>query len=176
NLLPRRRKRLVSHMKETSIFDLASSIEIDARENVVDEDEDELSFHAKVRPAARLKNTGKENRKGGRARGRPKKTETGKVKKAAGAGGGGGRLSTTYTRKSQVEAELDYENETDGDEGNGDRSSDTVAAVEEPAAMKLGGKAREEMKRLRHLFQEVDGWGLEFEEVTGSSDRMQDAR
>ncbi|KAI4101473.1 MAG: hypothetical protein L6R37_004948 [Teloschistes peruensis] len=180
NLLPRRRNRLASKTtKENSIFDLGSSSS-EINDDVGDEDE--LSFHARVRPAAAARQRGKENRKGVRAaRGaRGKKGEVGKkVKKSA--AGGGGRSSATYTRKSQLEeAEPDYENDDDdyGDVGNGDGdgSSVTVPAggMEEP--VKLGGKAREEMKRLRHLFREVDEWGLEFEEVTGSSDRMRDAR
>lgn len=192
NLLPRRRKHLASKtIKENnnnSIFDLGSSsssaIAADG-----DEDEDELSFHARVRPAAQRKNnnTGKENRNGGKARGgaRGKKGEVSKkVKKAVAAGGGGGggagRSSATYTRKSQLEEaeEPDYSNDDDDGEQLPFPASDTGAGgngVEEP--VKLAGKAREEMKRLRHLFREVDEWGLEFEEVTGeSSDRMRDAR
>ncbi|KAL8636032.1 MAG: hypothetical protein Q9228_006527, partial [Teloschistes exilis] len=178
NLLPRRRNRLASKTtKENSIFDLGSSSS-EIHDDVGDEDE--LSFHAKVRPTAAARQRGKENRNSVRAaRGaRGKKGEVSKKVKKAGAGGG--RSSATYTRKSQLEeAEPDYENDDDdGDVGSGDGngSSVTVPAggMEEP--VKLGGKAREEMKRLRHLFREVDEWGLEFEEVTGSSDRMRDAR
>ncbi|KAL8687438.1 MAG: hypothetical protein Q9218_006385 [Villophora microphyllina] len=160
NLLPRRR-RVLSKNKENSVFDLGSSSDIDARE--VDEDEDELSFHARIRPAR--KNVATDSKKG-KGKGKPKKGEVGKVKK------GGGRLSTTYTRKSQVE-EAASDNENDDHE---DASSDTVGAEPTGGAMKLSAKAREEMKRLRDKFQEVDEWGLDFEEVTGSSDRMRDAR
>lgn len=69
----------------------------------------------------------------------------------------------TYTRKENLEPD---ENAEIGS-GSEDEGAGAVA---------VAGKASEEMKRLAAKFREVDDWGLEFEEVTGSSDRMRDAR
>ena len=84
---------------------------------------------------------------------------------------GGQRSRMTYTRKPPT-AEIGNENEgiRPGDESGGNEHDSGGA----PPLM--DGKARQEMKRLAAKFREVDDWGLEFEEVTGSSDRMRDAR
>ncbi|KAL8737844.1 MAG: hypothetical protein Q9181_001286 [Wetmoreana brouardii] len=150
NLLPRRR-RVASRNKENSVFDLASSSPSDP----VDEDEDELSYHAFRKPAGTATKTKRGRAKQGVAsKGKEKKAET-------------KRASMTYTRKAQ-NAELDENDELESDAGEdvGSRAG----------GLKMDGRAKEEMKRMRFKFQEVDEWGLEFEEVTGSSDRMRDAR
>ncbi|KAL9598606.1 MAG: hypothetical protein Q9179_003859 [Wetmoreana sp. 5 TL-2023] len=151
NLLPRRR-RVASRNKENNVFDLASS----SPSGPVDEDEDELSYHASHKPGGPTTKV---------KRGRSKQGVGSKVKERKGETK---RVSMTYTRKAQ-NAELDGENdelESDADENVESRGGGS----------KMDGRVKEEMKRMRFKFQEVDEWGLEFEEVTGSSDRMRDAR
>ena len=156
NLLPRRR-RVQSTNKENNVFELNTSSDVepfDAGE--LDEDADELSYHATTR-ASRKPGTerSKQGRKGkANSNGMGAKTKSKKMKK---------RPSMTYTRKQNIEAD-ENEEASSGTEG------------EDVAAVKMGGRARDEMKKLAAKFREVDDWGLEFEEVTGSSDRMRDAR
>ncbi|KAL8783939.1 MAG: hypothetical protein Q9213_004269 [Squamulea squamosa] len=168
NLLPRRRRVVSGSHKENTVFDLNTSSDIDTLH--ADEDEDELSYHASTKTACkpRIEKSKK---------GRPKE-KVGKKAKANGtavgtkmlgqAKKGAQRTSMTYTRKPQnAEARDENEPVLSGDEDGED---------EHRLPVLMDGKAREEMKKLAAKFKEVDDWGLEFEEVTGSSDRMRDAR
>lgn len=159
NLLPRRR-RVQSRNKENNIFELNSSSDIDSfNAGELDKDEDELSYHATARNAHR---PGGEKSKN--------KTSAGKSKKrkiiangAASRPKGGKRPSSTYTRKQHLEPEDNEDASSGGEDAN-------------VGALIQDGRVKEEMKKLAAKFREVDDWGLEFEEVTGSSDRMRDAR
>lgn len=159
NLLPRR-KRIMSRYKENNIFEVNSSSDIDSlNAGEIDEGADELSYHVISRKSRLQKSkilTGASKPKKGKPGAKgvgPKSTGT----------KGGKRPSMTYTRKQNLEPN---ENE---DAGSGSENPDAGAVT-------MDGRAREEMKKLAAKFREVDEWGLEFEEVTGSSDRMQDAR
>ncbi|KAL8927515.1 MAG: hypothetical protein Q9208_002320 [Pyrenodesmia sp. 3 TL-2023] len=157
NLLPRRR-RVASRNKENNIFELHSSSDLDPHDTgTIDEDADELSYHATAKPSRKA---GAEKAK--RAE-KKVKVATNGVKSGAKGLHGNKRPSTTYTRKENPEPD---ENAEIGS-GSEDEGAGMVA---------IAGKASEEMKRLAAKFREVDDWGLEFEEVTGSSDRMRDAR
>ncbi|KAL8754778.1 MAG: hypothetical protein Q9199_004113 [Rusavskia elegans] len=173
NLLPRRRRRLASSTnKENTVFDLNTSSEIDSLN--ADEDEDELNYQSTTR-VARKPRTEKSKKSGSKGKGGKKgKSEantTGTRKLGQGATANKGaaqqRQSMTYTRKkTQNTSEAVDENElgdSDDDESGG-------------RGVLMDQKARQEMKKLAAKFREVDDWGLEFEEVTGSSDRMRDAR
>ncbi|KAL9031427.1 MAG: hypothetical protein Q9196_000530 [Gyalolechia fulgens] len=160
NLLPRRR-RVMSRNKE-NIFELNSSSDLDTfNAGEMDEDQDELSYHATARNHAGRPGTAK----------RKNKTGAGKSKKskpvangAASKPKGGKRPSATYTRKQNLEPDENEDASTGGEDyGAGE-------------TLVTDGKAKAEMKKLAAKFREVDDWGLEFEEVTGSSDRMRDAR
>lgn len=156
NLLPRRR-RVMSRNKENNVFELSTSSDVDSLDAVIDADADELSYHAATKPhrkagTEKAKRTGKKGKAA--ANGVKSKSKTQQAAK---------RLSMTYTRKENIEAD---ENEDVGSGGEG----------EDGGAVAKDGKASEEMKRMAAKFREVDDWGLEFEEVTGSSDRMRDAR
>ncbi|KAL9015283.1 MAG: hypothetical protein Q9173_000081 [Seirophora scorigena] len=164
NFLPRRR-RVVSKNKENNVFELNTSSDLDAFDDgILDEDADELSHHVAAKIGARKTGGGK-----------PKRT-TGRKGKAAAANGVGSKAkagkrpgATTYARKQNLE--LGDGNEDAGSSG-GEEEED-----EEAGAVARAGKASEEMRRKAAFFrEEVDVWGLEFEEVTGSSDRMRDAR
>ena len=83
----------------------------------------------------------------------------------------------TYTRKpTHTTTEYGYENQVmdSGDDDDNENGGDEHRIGGRGVVM--DGKARQEMKKLAAKFREVDDWGLEFEEVTGSSDRMRDAR
>ncbi|KAL8990152.1 MAG: hypothetical protein Q9177_001125 [Variospora cf. flavescens] len=80
---------------------------------------------------------------------------------------GGKRPGATYARKQNLE-ELDVDEDADGSGGEDVENAGAAVAVR--------GKASEELRRMAAKFREVDDWGLDFEEVTGSSDRMRDAR
>ncbi|KAL8951091.1 MAG: hypothetical protein Q9222_002931, partial [Ikaeria aurantiellina] len=154
--------------KETNtIFDLQSSSELSSlNAGDLDEDEDELSFHARAARPARNKSA-----KGGGGT----KKKGGKATSGAKQGGGKGkRISTTYTRKPVAEQENADHIYSDGGVGNDD--DDEEEGDQNPELPVMTGRAREEMKKMAAKFREVDDWGLEFEEVTGSSGRMRDAR
>ncbi|KAL8943504.1 MAG: hypothetical protein Q9216_001039 [Gyalolechia sp. 2 TL-2023] len=165
NLLPRRR-RVLSKNKENNIFELNSSSDLDSfNAGEIDEDQDELIYHATGRNSHRsgtekTKTKTKTKTKAGAA-----KSKKGKIitNGASSKLKGGKRPSATYTRKQNLEPE---ENE---DVRSGREDDNTGTLMQD-------GKAKEEMKKLAAKFREVDDWGLEFEEVTGSSDRMRDAR
>ncbi|KAL8983330.1 MAG: hypothetical protein Q9205_002414 [Flavoplaca limonia] len=180
NLLPRRRHR--SSNKENTVFDLITSSEIESPN--VDEDEDELQYHPSTKMAhkprsEKPKKNGQKTKSGKKGKNEANSMATKKSGKGAAAHRGPAqhRQSTTYTRKkmqntSEVgndENEL-FESDDDGSGEDGHRSGRGAVGLV------LDGKAKQEMKKLAAKFREVDDWGLEFEEVTGSSDRMQDAR
>ncbi|KAI4184161.1 MAG: hypothetical protein L6R41_004927 [Letrouitia leprolyta] len=160
NLLPRRR-RVASKNKENNIYDLNTSSEIlSFNAGEMDDHEDELSYHATARHHSGK--TGAEKRKKKPGAGRPKKGKhiaNGVASKTK----GGKRLSATYTRKQNLEPE-----------GNEDASSGSES--DNAGSLLQDSKVKDEMKKMAAKFREVDDWGLEFEEVTGSSDRMRDAR
>ncbi|KAL8645002.1 MAG: hypothetical protein Q9226_007491 [Calogaya cf. arnoldii] len=181
NLLPRRRRRrfVSSTNKENTVFDLNTSSEIGSFD--ADGDEDELNYPSATK-VARKPRTGKPkkaapqrkaskkgkmdaNTKGAREQGQVQATGKGAAQ----------RLSMTYTRKKpQNTSEAGNENEiieSDDDDVSGNDEQRSAGK-----GVYLDGKARQEMKKLAAKFKEVDDWGLEFEEVTGSSDRMVDAR
>ena len=84
----------------------------------------------------------------------------------------------TYTRKpTQNTTEVGAENEVvDSGDDDDDNENGGDAHRIGGSGVVMDGKARQEMQKLAAKFREVDDWGLEFEEVTGSSDRMRDAR
>lgn len=158
NLLPRRR-RVASKNKENNVFELNTSSDLDPRDTgTIDQDADELSYHAVARPSGKAgaKKTKRADKKGKAAAINGSKSN---LKSHHGAK----RPSTTYTRKENLEQD---ENDEIG----------SASEAEGAEAVATDAKASEELKRMAAKFREVDNWGLEFEEVTGSSDRMQDAR
>ncbi|KAI4118408.1 MAG: hypothetical protein LQ345_001521 [Seirophora villosa] len=167
NLLPRRR-RVVSKNKENNVFELNTSSDLDAFDDgTMDEDADELSHHATAKPGARKAGAGKAKR------------TTGRKGKAAAVNGVGSKAkagkrpgANTYARKRNMELDDDGDGNEDAGSSGGGEEEDEVAG-----AVARAGKAGEELRRKAAFFrEEVDVWGLEFEEVTGSSDRMRDAR
>ncbi|KAL9631876.1 MAG: hypothetical protein Q9204_004029 [Flavoplaca sp. TL-2023a] len=180
NLLPRRRHR--SSNKENTVFDLNTSSEIESPN--VDEDEDELQYHPSTK-VARKPRSEKRKKNGPRAKSGKKgkndanSMETKKSGKGAAAHRGPAqhRQSTTYTRKKMQNISVVGNDENElldsDDDGSGE---DGHRSGRGAVGLVLDGKASQEMKKLAAKFREVDDWGLEFEEVTGSSDRMQDAR
>ncbi|KAL8925234.1 MAG: hypothetical protein Q9172_002339 [Xanthocarpia lactea] len=173
NLLPRRRRLLSSNNKETTVFDLNTSSGTDSFNG--DGDEDELNYPPTTKAACKPR-TDQVKRSGPIGKGGKKgKMDTNpigmKQQERRQGKKGGQRSSMTYTRKPRT-AETVNTNE-------GNRSGDESGENEyhsDGAPLLTDGKARQEMKRLAAKFREVDDWGLEFEEVTGSSDRMRDAR
>ncbi|KAL8656455.1 MAG: hypothetical protein Q9210_000248 [Variospora velana] len=162
NFLPRRR-RVMSRNKENNVFELNTSSDLDAFDDGnMDEDADELSHHVTAK-SARKTGAGKAKRIGGK-KGKAAAADNGVGSKTK-AQHGGKRPSATYTRKQNLE--LDEDEDADGSGGED---------VENAGAVAIRGKASEELKRMAAKFREVDNWGLDFEEVTGSSDRMRDAR
>ncbi len=170
NLLPRRRLRPEPrHPRGT--FDIPSSssgVEIDAVH--LEEDEDELGFHAKVRvkPRARDKATTEPKTLGMRGKGREVK------------GVGGGKMKQqpqnekakagkTYARKKAVVEDQNDENQPENED-------DSELAVDETTASVARRKKDGELKRIAAKFMEVDQWELEIEEVTGSGSSQIDAR
>ena len=158
NLLPRRRTSRKPH--ET--YDVPSSSDVELDTTHLGEDEDELAFHttAKVRrkkPAAH-----KSKREAGKG-----------SKQGADTSPKGKRVSKTYSRKNERERERQHDNENDGSPDN-DSSAD--AAEQTSGEFVLGVKAQAEMKRLADKFKEVDDYTLDFEDMTGSSSQMKDAR
>ncbi|KAI4211766.1 MAG: hypothetical protein LQ351_005406 [Letrouitia transgressa] len=167
NFLPHRR---VQHKAkgEVSTFDLPSSSEVGLVSTELGEDEDELSYRAG--PSTLRK---------------PKQAQPFKYKEKTNTGGKRSlaeRASLTYSRKKAADKEnsvddrgghdtVNDEEEDDNDIGGGFGHHD-----ERERHTKMDGRAKAEVRRLVDKFREVDEWGLEFEEVTGSSDRMVDAR
>ena len=83
---------------------------------------------------------------------------------------GGGTAKRTYTRKVVV----DSDGGSGSDDGSGWEQENAVVGRKRIPA--LDGKAKEEMKRLADKFREVDEYALDFEEMTGRSSQMKDAR
>jgi len=97
--------------------------------------------------------------------------KSGAKRKASLAGKKNG--SKTYSRKSVVVSEdEDGENES----VNGEKEGDVAADGRRKKMPALDGRAKAEMKRLADKFKEVDEFTLEFEDMTGSSSQMRDAR
>jgi hypothetical protein len=146
NLLPRRRAR----PQPKGDYDIPSSSDIEVDTTALGEDEDELSFHATSKMRRKKQSMGIVAQKRA-AKG-----------KEAGTGGKGKRVSKTYTRKSGSESDVDEI----GQRGERGRSKTPG----------LDGKVKAEMKRLADKFREVDEYTLDFEDMTGSSSQMKDAR
>ena len=147
NLLPRRRVR----RKPKGDYDMPSSSDVELDNTGLGEDEDELSFHAiKVR----RKKSGMNVAKGA----------------AKSKGGATKKIPKTYARKSLAISDDDDDISSAGEEGDEDV---VVGKKKNPA---LDGKAKAEMKRLADKFREVDEFTLDFEDMTGSSSQMKDAR
>ncbi|KAL9603487.1 MAG: hypothetical protein Q9219_001174 [cf. Caloplaca sp. 3 TL-2023] len=157
NLLPRRR-RVMSRNKENNIFELNTSSDMDTFNSAeLEEDEDELSYHATAKssrkPPVEKPKQVKKGKGGATAKGAKLKSKQSE-----------GRASMTYTRKQH---NVPDENDDAISSSGEDYDTGTV---------RMDGKVQEEMKKMAAKFREVDDWGLDFEEVTGSSDRMRDAR
>ena len=158
NLLPRRRAR----PRPKGNYDIPSSSDVELDNTALGEDEDELSFHATskmrrkksaipiLKSAAKAKHQGSEPVVGGKAK----------------------RISKTYTRKTTIES--DDENDSD-DDIISDKDNGPIVR-EKSKAPAMDGKAKAEMERLAAKFREVDEFTLDFEDMTGSSSQMKDAR
>lgn len=149
NLLPRRRQR----PKPKNDYDIPSSSDVELDNTGLGEDEDESSFRA----AAKMR--WKKSGNGLQKRGAKAKETQGK------------RVSMTYTRKRIVESD---ENENNSDDRSEEEVEDSMTGRRRTPA--FDGKAKEEMRRLAEKFREVDEYTLDFEDMTGSSGQMQDAR
>ena len=149
NLLPRRRIR----SKPKGGYDVPSSSDVELDNTGLGEDEDELSFHStKVRRKKSGMNAAK----------RAPKSKGGAIKKTP----------KTYARKSLAISDNDDDDGSPSVEGGADED----VAVGRKKTPKLDGKAKAEMKRLADKFREVDEYTLDFEDMTGSSSQMRDAR
>ncbi|CAO1603409.1 hypothetical protein XANCAGTX0491_006997 [Xanthoria calcicola] len=192
NLLPRRRRPLASSTnKENTVFDLHTSSDIETP-TTTDKDEDELNSRfptkavrkhrpekttKKKKSGAKVKGGGKKGKLDGSSTGGTKKRGQGAAPAAKNKGVAHQRQSMTYTRKrTQNTIQDGAENEVlDSDDDYDEENGGDEHRIGGRGAL-MDGKARQEMKKLAAKFREVDDWGLEFEEVTGSSDRMRDAR
>ncbi|CAF9924578.1 MAG: hypothetical protein ALECFALPRED_002789 [Alectoria fallacina] len=153
NLLPRRRAR----PKPRGEYDIPNSSDLELDNTGLDEDEDELSFHATTK--MRRKKPNPVQKRGGRAKEAPAK-----------------RMSKTYTTKTVVESDNENDDDDDDDDdGEGDENG--VGSRGRKKTPAFEGKAKDEMKRLADKFREVDEFTLDFEDMTGnSSSQMKDAR
>lgn len=154
NLLPRRRRR----PKAKTAYDIPSSSEVELGDTGFGEDEDELSLHTakRVRPKKSLPSMQKRGRKGHQA---PDLD----LRKS--------RPSKTYSRKRTGLSEADHEDDDDDDE---QPENDVAAETRKPTELNIEAKAG--MRRLVDKFKEVDEYTLDFEDMTGSSSQMKDAR
>ena len=150
NLLPRRHTR----RELRSEYDILSSSDVETQHAGLGDEDDELSFHvSKVR---RKKTTLKGSKSAARS-----KVDASK------------RVSRTYSRKTAVITDDDAENE-DPSDTNGQEVEGTAADRTGKAG--LDKEVNLEMKRLADKFREVDEYDLDFEDMTGSSSQMRDAR
>ena len=154
NLLPRRRTR----RKPRGDYDIPSSSDVELDNRALGEDEDELSFNAATK--MRRKKSIIIPQKG---KAKAKKT----VPPSKGK-----KISRTYTRKSIVISDNEDESASGSDDSNAGQHG-VRARSKTPA---LNNKAMEEMRRLAEKFREVDEYTLDFEDMTGSSSQMKDAR
>ena len=160
NLLPRRRTRL---KKQQSTFDIPSSSDVELDASRLAEDEDELSFHAtaKMRKTKAVADA-KTKRRATKSKPFVKNPEP-----------KGKRVSTTYTKKTASDSWSG--DEEDGTLDTADTSVEVDAETGKVVPV-LDTKAKAEMKRLAEKFKEIDDFDMEFEEDTGSSSQMHDAR
>ena len=158
NLLPRRRARL----KQQNTYDIPSSSDIELDATTLGEDEDELSFHA----------TSKMRRKKATPISKPKRAQIKGDRMVAKKASKGKEASRTYSRKSVAEPHSENEDARDDTEDTSievDNETGKVMPV-------LDVKAKAEMKRLADKFKEIDDYTMEFEDMTGSSSQLRDAR
>ncbi|KAL9098117.1 MAG: hypothetical protein Q9163_006160 [Psora crenata] len=158
NLLPRRKKLPKPRGKGT--YDIPSSSDLELVTANLGEDEDELSFQAvsKMQRKRLIANT----KKRGKRKAEKENTETALKRK---------KFSKTYTRKSIVESRSEDSDTEPPDEDIGPDISGRNGT-----AVVFDAKAKAEMKRLADKFRQVDEYTLEFEDMTGSSSQIRDAR
>ena len=182
NLLPRRRAQHNPREKR-SAYDFPGSsstddIHLDATN--LSENEDELSFQAasKLRRKPKSKTPARTlpapppaaTKRGARG---ANKTKAVPVTTAAAAQQKATRVSTTYTRKSLLEEPADVDDANDEDNSLGPTKSHGKG---KGGGGDFDGAAKQEMKRQAAKFAEVDEFTMDFEDVTGSSSQMADAR
>lgn len=182
-LLPRR--RITKHHGE---FDIRSDSSGPSVADMNENDDDELSFAA----PSRRKTTSKSKRPTMLATKTPARKPRSRAPGTAAAAAAANKLKTTpasgkssskpkrtYTRRLS-----DKENQSAfaaaGGGGDEDEINDSLlpSSVDDSSAtsVALPKKAQKELKLLAKKFEEVDEWEMEFEEVTGSSELMRDAR
>ena len=157
NLLPRRR----ACPKPQGTYDVPSSSDVELDTTRLGEDEDELSFHTTSKARRKRPATGTSKQRAAKG-----------AKESTLSSSKGNRISRTYARKSIVESHSE-----DDDSGSlVDEEQNPELADKQGAAPVLNEKAKAEMKRLADKFKEVDEYTLDFEDMTGSSSQMRDAR
>ena len=166
NLLPRRRTR---QRPQKGAYDISSSSEVELDTTHLGEDEDELSFQATSKLRRKTKTP---------ARTIPpfskKRAAKATAKQTPAGGEKGKRVSRTYTRKKLSESDAGSGGEEDEDDSLGPASLKKLSKGKGEG--EFDGKTKEEMVRLAAKFAEVDDYALEFEDMTGSSSQMADAR
>ena len=125
------------------------------------EDEDELSFHASTKIRRKKAAPSILKRRVGKA-----------GKQTVEVASKGRRISKTYAHTSAVEQQLSEDDST----CSLDEDTSHDVSVEKGNAPVFGVKAKAEMKRLADKFREVDEFTLDFEDMTGSSSQLKDAR
>ena len=162
NLLPRRRAR----RKARETYDVPSSSDVELDTTLLEEEEDELSFHTTTKVRRKKTTASKSKREAVK---RNNQTTEMTLK--------GRRISKTYSRKSELEQQQ-YDHEHDEDENSSSFDGDSIDDAEGKTGgeFAFGVKAQAEMKRLADKFKEVDDYTLDFEDMTGSSSQMKDAR
>ena len=156
NLLPRRRKR--RGQQET--YDLPSSSDIELDATRLGEDEDELSFQATNKMRQRKSVMPIKSKRASRV-------GTNKSKEGA---SGTKRKSATYSKRDEIDSQAEH------DEGSSLRFDNSTLEIDGKTLPVLDPQTKAEMKRLADKFKEVDDFTLDFEDVTGSSSQMKDAR
>lgn len=156
NLLPRRRKR----PRQQGTYDVPSSSDVELDASRLGEDEDELSFHA-VKKMRQRKSTTKNKSKRAARKAISKNAQSASEIK---------RASTTYARRSDEDSQVNAE------EDSNIQFNDSTLEIDGRTMPVLDAQAKAEMIRLANKFREVDEFTLDFEDVTGSSSQMKDAR
>ena len=83
----------------------------------------------------------------------------------------------TYTRKRILGSHNENDDENENEDINSEaEEGEMTAAVSKKKIPVLDLKTKAEMKRLADKFREVDAYALEYEDMTGSSSQMRDAR
>ena len=156
NLLPRRRKR--RGKQETYNVPSSSDVELDATR--LGEDEDELSFQATNKMRQRKSVMPIKSKRASRV-------GTNKSKEGA---SGTKRKSATYSKRDEIDSQAEH------DEDSSLQFDTSTLEIDGKTLPVLDPQTKAEMKRLADKFREVDDFTLDFEDVTGSSSQMKDAR